>query len=240
MARVLQGTKESKRERQRAAADARALVRKRRAQRRTLAYVLGGCAAIAIAVVVLFALVGEQDDRDQGGSTRISPSRPGEVTVSGPARAEPLERGEAVPAFTSPGIRVVTDLPTGEPTVRREGVSWSPGEPTVISIWAPWCPHCQAELPFLARVAREYPEVSFVTIVTSIGTSPGPDAGVFMAEEGITMPTAIDDTQGTLGAAFGIQGFPTLYFVGSDGTITQMTEGEIDEDALGQIIGSLT
>jgi hypothetical protein len=54
------------------------------------------------------------------------------------------------------------------------------------------------------------------------------------------MPTAIDDAQGTLAAAFGIQGFPTLYFVGSDGVVTQMAEGEVDEDALVRMVDSLT
>jgi hypothetical protein len=61
-----------------------------------------------------------------------------------------------------------------------------------------------------------------------------------MADNGITMPTAIDDAQGTLAAAFGIQGFPTLYFVGSDGVVTQMAEGEVDEDALVRMVDSLT
>lgn len=101
-------------------------------------------------------------------------------------------------------------------------------------------PHCQAELPVLARVAREHPDVTFMTVVTSIGTSPGPDAGAFMADHGITIPTAIDDTDGTLAAAFGVQGFPTLYFVGSDGVVAQVAEGEVDEELLRQIVGSLT
>jgi hypothetical protein len=96
------------------------------------------------------------------------------------------------------------------------------------------------ELPVLARVARDHPDVAFLTIVTAIGDSPGPDAGAFMADNGITMPTAIDDAQGTLAAAFGIQGFPTLYFVGSDGVVTQMAEGEVDEDALVRMVDSLT
>lgn len=237
MSKVIQGTKKpSKRERQRAAAEARASVRRRRARRRTLAYVLGGFGVIAVAVLALLAFVGVED-----GQTGIAPSPQGEVTASGPARGEPLGSGETAPSFSAPGFRVVvTDAETGLPTVRREEVSWSRGEPTVVSIWAPWCPHCQAELPVLARVARAFPDVTFVTVVTSIGTSPGPDAGAFMADNGITMPTAIDDARGTLAAAFGIQGFPTLYFVGSDGVVTQMAEGEVDEDVVRRIIGSLT
>lgn len=205
-------------------------------RRRSLAYGLGSVALFAVVMVAILAFLGQSDIGVDGA---IVPSRPGEVTVTDPARSEPLGRGEDIPSFAAPGFQVVTDPGTGDATVRRQGVSWSSGEPTVVSIWAPWCPHCQVELPVLARVAREHPDVAFLTIVTSIGTSPGPDPGAFMADHGITMPTAIDDARGTLAGAFGIQGFPTIYFVGSDGAVTQMAEGEVDEDALARIVESL-
>ena len=238
MAKTMQRTdKVTKRERQRAAAEGRAIVRKKQARRRSLAYGLGAVALFAVVLLALRAFMGQSDS---GGAAAIVPSRPGEVTTSGPARVEPIGRGQVVPSFAAPGFRVVTDPETGDATVRRQGVSWSSGEPTVVSIWAPWCPHCQVELPVLARVARDHPDVAFLTIVTSIGDSPGPDPGAFMADHGITMPTAIDDAQGTLAAAFGIQGFPTLYFVGSDGAVSQMAEGEVDEEALARIVDSLT
>jgi len=188
-------------------------------------------------MLALLAFMGESGG---GGATAIAPSRQGEITVSGEARAEPLGRGEVIPSFDAPGFQVVTDPGMGDSTVRRQGVSWSSGEPTVISIWAPWCPHCQVELPVLARVARDHPDVAFLTIVTAIGDSPGPDPGAFMADNGIMMPTAIDDARGTLAAAFGIQGFPTLYFVGSDGAVSRMAEGEVDEEELARIVDSLT
>ena len=238
MAKAMQRTnKVTKRERQRAAAEGRAIARRKQARRRSLAYGLGAVGLLTVIVLALLAFMGQSDG---GGATAIVPSRQGEVTVSGEARAAPLGRGEVAPSFTAPGFRVLTDTETGEATVRRQDVSWSSGAPTVLSIWAPWCPHCQVELPVLARVARDHPDVAFLTIVTAIGDSPGPDAGAFMADNGITMPTAIDDAQGTLAAAFGIQGFPTLYFVGSDGAVTQMAEGEVDEEELSRIVGSLT
>ena len=229
MATQVRQTKITKRERRRAFAEARTLARRRRARRRTLAWALGGVALVTVVVLVISA------PTNRGGGA-IDPSRPGEVTVTGDPRALPMETGDLAPSFTAPGFRVATG---SEPRVTRQSVSWSPGEPTVLSIWAPWCPHCQVEMPVLARVSREFPDVAFVTVVTSIGDRPGPDPGTFMAERRITMPTAVDDTRGTLARAFGIRGFPTLYFVGADGVVAHATEGEIEETALRELIDSL-
>jgi thiol-disulfide isomerase/thioredoxin len=195
-----------------------------------LAWALGGLAIVTVVVLVISAPANREDGA-------IDPSRPGEVTVTGDPRAQPFEPRDLAPSFTAPGFRVATG---SEPPVTRQSVSWSPGEPTVLSIWAPWCPHCQVEMPVLARVSREFPDVAFVSVLTSIGDRPGPDPGTFMAERRFTMPTAIDDARGTLARAFGTSGFPTLYFVGADGIVAHVTEGEIEETALRELIDSLT
>jgi thiol-disulfide isomerase/thioredoxin len=223
-----QSKKQRKQERRRSAAEARAAAERRRRQRRSLAYGLGGLAVVAIVVLAVFALMGDAVD-SADGTGGVEPSARGTVSVTEPARSEPLAAGDAVPDFTAPAV--------GGGSVR-----WSDfaGGPAVLSIWAPWCPHCQVELPLLDRVMRDFPGVGFVTIVTSIGDSPGPDPAAFLEEHGITAPTAIDDVDGTLAGAFGIQAFPTLYFVGSDGAVVQMAEGEVDEDTLRSTVGSLT
>lgn len=225
MADTTNSRKLTKRERQRAAAEARTSARKRQEQRRTLAYVLGGVALIAVVVLAVFAFTGGEEPAAGG----VEPSASADVSTSGSPRTSPLEVGDAVPDFSAPGIG-------------GGDVSWSDfdGSPAVLSVWAPWCPHCQVELPLLSQVMQDFPDVSFVTVVTAIGDSPGPDAGAFLEDNGITAPTAVDDGAGTLAQAFGIQGFPTLYFVGSDGAVVQVYEGEVDAETLRAVIGSLT
>lgn len=216
-------TRGTKRERQRAAAEARATARRRQQQRRTLGYALGGVALIAVVVLTVVAMM------DSGGGEDSGPAGSGEVSVATPARSQPLAPGETVPDFSAPGIGGGT-------------VSWGEflGRPAVLPVWAPWCPHCQVELPLLDGVMEEFPEVGFVTIVTSIGDEPGPAPAEFLSENGITAPTAVDDRAGTLARAFGIQGFPTLYFVDSAGVVVQVLEGEADEETIRSIVGSLT
>jgi thiol-disulfide isomerase/thioredoxin len=120
-------------------------------------------------------------------------------------------------------------------------VAWDDyaGAPAVLSVWAPWCPHCQVELPVLDSVMREFPDVGFVTVVTSVGDQPGPAPDVYMRENDLAFPVAVDDENETIAAALGIAEFPTLYFVSSDGTVAQYATGEVDEETLREVIRSL-
>jgi thiol-disulfide isomerase/thioredoxin len=212
--------KATKRQRRRAAAEERIAARRRERQRRRLGRILGAVGIAAALVIVVVSV--------SGGGDGTGPARTNDITVAGPARSEPLAIGEAIPDFSAP---------------RLSGgrVAWSDyaGRPVVLSIWAPWCPHCQVELPILDRVVGEFPGVSLVTIVTAIGDQPGPTPDGYMADHGLTFPVAVDDDPGTLGSAFGITGFPTLYFVGSDGAVVDFATGEVTEDRLRGIIRSL-
>jgi thiol-disulfide isomerase/thioredoxin len=192
----------------------------RRQQYTRLAYGIGAVAAVAVVVVVMMTL----------GKGAGNPAPAGSVTVSGPARSEPLAQGDAVPSFTAPAL-------TGNGTV-----DWSTyaGQKVVLSVWAPWCPHCQTELPVLSRVVATYSDVSLVTITTAVGQEPGPSPEQYMKDNNLSFPVAVDDADGTLAGAFGIQAFPTVYFVNSDGTVASEQEGEIPEADLQQLIESLT
>lgn len=181
---------------------------------------LGAIAAISATGVILVALAGD-------GGNGTGPSAVGRVEVSGPPRSSLLPISAQAPSFSAP------ILDGGR-------MEWTPGAPTVIAIWAPWCPHCQVELPVLAKVSEGYPSVELVTIATAIGESPGPSVDGYMEDNGLTFPVAIDDSRGTLSAAFGIQGFPTIYFVNSDGTVAAAMDGEVPEPALNELFGSLT
>jgi len=220
---MVSSAKQSKRVRQRERAEARAAARRHQEQRRRLAIVLGGLALVAVVVLAVMALSSRSEEEGAGPSTTT------QVTAGGGPRTEPLAVGEAVPDFSAPGLAGGT-------------VAWSDyaGEPAVLSVWAPWCPHCQVELPVLDSVMREFPGVGFVTVVTSIGDQPGPAPDVYMRENDLAFPVAVDDANETIAAALGITEFPTLYFVASDGTVAQYLTGEVDEETLREVVGSLT
>ncbi|MBI2237704.1 MAG: TlpA family protein disulfide reductase [Actinobacteria bacterium] len=201
-------------------AEIRAAAR-RRAQRRNLAYALAA-AAVVVLVAVLVTTTGTGGD---GGT----PAPAGQVEVSAGSHAGMLTVGEAIPDFSAPG------LDGGR-------VTWSDyeGSPTVLAVWAAWCPHCQVELPVLDEVSKEFPAVRLVSVVTAIGRQPGPSPREYMRENGLSFPVAVDDADGTLARALGIEGFPTAYYVGSDGTVQQATSGETDRATLRDLFASLS
>lgn len=216
------GERRTKREREREGALARTEANRRERQRRALRYGLGGLALVVVVVLAVIVLMGGGNDRAPAGSEAAA------VRVDGPPRDRPLQPGDPVPGFSAPGLFGGT-------------VSWSDyaGRPTVLAVWASWCPHCQVELPVVARVMQDHPEVGFVTVTTAIGAQPGPSPEEYVRQQGLDFPVAVDDVRGTLGAALGIRAFPTLYLVSSDGTVAAELEGEVGEAELEQIISAL-
>jgi thiol-disulfide isomerase/thioredoxin len=225
----------SKRERKRLRAERERAAERRRQQRRTIATTLGAAVVVTVAVVLFSNLVGPDS-----GAGPIQPSARADVSVSGPPRAELLGVGSQVPSFSAPGFRMSSD--GANATIERNRVDWSSfrGTPTVLSIWASWCPHCQRELPVLSDAVAKMPGVKLVTVVTSIGAHPGPTPSQYLGDEGLTFPVAIDDAQGTLAHALGVRAFPTLYFVGTDGRVTYSSEGEVPDAVLQQQLAKLS
>jgi thiol-disulfide isomerase/thioredoxin len=181
------------------------------ARQRTLWIGIG--ALLLVAIVAAMLLAGGGDDR--GGFTGAS--APDDVSIDR-APGSQLAVGEQVPAFSAPGLDGGT-------------VSWDDyrGTPTVLIVWASWCPHCQAELPVLVPAAQEREGVDVVSVTTAIGQSPGPTPPGFLADEGLTLTTAIDDEASTLMQGLGVSSFPTVYYVGADGAVVNTTAGETSE-----------
>lgn len=190
----------------------RAAQRKAAKRKRQMMTVWAPIAVIAVIVVAALSLGGGPK-----GGGKVSSS--GQVKVDGPALNSELKPGEEVPSFSAPELNGGT-------------VSWEPGTPTVLTIWAAWCPHCQVELPILDKVKDSYPEVETVSIVTAQGDQPGPTPEDFVKKNDITMRVAVDDNGQKLMKAMGVQGFPTLYFINADGTVLRQSGGEPSEAEL--------
>jgi thiol-disulfide isomerase/thioredoxin/uncharacterized membrane protein YphA (DoxX/SURF4 family) len=170
-------------------------------------------ACIVVASLVVPALTGALD--------LPQAADPSQVTVSGPGRVTPLPAGSTLPQFSAPGLY--------GGTVSSNSYL---GVPTVLVVWAPWCPDCREQLPVLAQVASEFPGVRLVSIVTAAGEVPGPTPEQFMQSHHLSFSVALDSTDGRLADAFGAYAFPTVYYVGPDGTVSQVTVGAKPETAV--------
>ncbi|HZD80856.1 MAG TPA: TlpA disulfide reductase family protein [Actinomycetota bacterium] len=202
-----------------------------------LGYALAGIAVAVVVVLVILAMLPAGNSE----ASAVRPAGPGQVHTSASPRSSMLAKGDVVPSFSAPGFHMEATDGSGY-VIKGERIGWSSyqGVPVVLVIWAPWCPHCQAELPRLAEVAKDYPNVRLLTVVSAIGQEPGPTPNAYLAQHGLTFPVALDDAEGTLLRILGIQGFPTLYFVNSDGTVAQASTGEIDESSLRLMMGNLS
>lgn len=198
----------------------RAKARRARARRRRSRALTWGIPAAALLVIALMAVVATLGTRGSGPS--------GAVAVQGPARQAPLAVGDSVPDFSAPALG-------------GGHVVWSDfrGEPAVLAIWAPWCPHCEVEMKRLARVVPQH-DVAVAAIATWIGMRPGPSPEQFVKETGAAFPTALDDADFTLAGAMGLQATPLLYFVDAEGVVTSVVQGESTEEELRALLAEMT
>jgi len=176
--------------------------------------------AVGAVVLVILALAFT-------GGSGTEPSPAGSVTVAREPGPQ-LQQGEPIPEWSAPAL-------DGSGTL-----NWSDyvGSPTVFAIWAPWCQHCQAELPRLDAAVEAQPEVQLVTVTTALDQG-GPSPQEYMDSENLTFPVGVDDAAGTISAGVGVQAFPTTYYVDSNGNVVTVTEGEVDETQLATILEQL-
>lgn len=146
-----------------------------------------------------------------------------DIQPGGPHRVALIEAGAVLPDFSAP------ELSGGVLRWQDRGDA-----ATVLVVWASWCPHCGRLLPALARVGREFPAVQILTVTTAIGSRPGPSPAAFVAANQLTFRTALDDEGRSLAHALGVYRYPTVYWVGRDGRVRAVSEGELSDPDLRQ------
>ncbi|MFY9780155.1 MAG: TlpA disulfide reductase family protein [Candidatus Baltobacteraceae bacterium] len=112
------------------------------------------------------------------------------------------------------------------------------GKPTLLEVYATWCPHCQRETVTLNRLYDAYR--GNVNIVAVSGSpygidesSPESQADVvdFMQRFSVRYPIAFDPNL-DVAKKYLQGGFPTLVLIGKDGTILGIRDGEIPSSDL--------
>ena len=201
---------------------------------RTVWIIVGVLVVVALAAIIAVAVTGSEESAEGGGA---SPSG-GTVVPSGDVNFGVVEvTGDSLPPL-SPGS---SDPALGQtmPTVTGVGfddaaMTIAPdGKPKIVMLLAHWCPHCQAEVPRIQSWldANGMPsDVDLVAIATgSTSTRANFPPGDWLREEKWSVPTLVDDEQGTAGDAFGLSSFPFFVVVDGSGKVIYRTSGELSD-----------
>lgn len=115
-------------------------------------------------------------------------------------------------------------------------LSQTQGRPTVINVWATWCPPCQREMPLLARAAKAHSDVRFV--FANQAEDPA-KIRAYLARQGLDLPNVALDESQAIPRHYGTLGIPVTLFVRPDGRLAASHTGEISPEQLNSKLARL-
>ncbi len=138
------------------------------------------------------------------------------------AGLDPCPIGEPNPDAAIPGLPSVTFRCLGHgPDVDLSAVR---GLPTVVNVWASWCPPCIAEMPILTAAAADLRgEVQFFGVDIQDQDS---SALAMMRDFGADFPSVVDEA-GDIRGLMAISGPPVTFFVNDKGVIVGRHNGAL-------------
>ncbi|MFN8038494.1 MAG: TlpA disulfide reductase family protein [Acidimicrobiales bacterium] len=201
-------------------------------------WIIGGAVALVLVVLVVAVALTRKSDTPvaTGGSGGGSA---GTVVSGGLSYGTVKVTGTPLPAM-QPGATGANDPAVGQVAPTLQGVTMSEqpitigndGKPKVVMFLAHWCPHCQAEVPKIEQWLRANgmpADVQLYAVAT--GTSdqrPNFPPAKWLQKEGWTVPTMVDDQNGTAADAYGLSSFPFFVAVDANGKVVARTSGELE------------
>ena len=105
------------------------------------------------------------------------------------------------------------------------------GKPTVVNLWATWCPPCRREMPLLQQAQVVHPALNFVFINQGEARDV---IELYLQGQGIVLHNVLIDLRRATGAAFNEQALPTTLFFDARGRLVSTRVGALSEATLGQ------
>lgn len=136
-----------------------------------------------------------------------------------------LAEGKPAPAFT---LKTLDGKTISLPDLK--------GKPVVLNFWASWCPPCRQEMPLLKATADKYQDR-----VRFIGINVQETEGSFkkaLTEFALPYPNGRDEGL-AISQSYAVMALPRTFIIDSNGVISYMHAGGIDEATLEAAIGKL-
>lgn len=111
------------------------------------------------------------------------------------------------------------------------------GKPTVVNLWATWCPPCVREMPVLYDAQVKHPEIDFVFL--NQGESSG-QVRTWLDNQRLPLRNVLLDPKRQASAAFNQKGYPTTLFFNDRGELVSTRIGELSPATLTDKLEALT
>ncbi|MFD1426738.1 thiol-disulfide isomerase/thioredoxin [Kroppenstedtia sanguinis] len=192
---------------------------------------------ILIGIVILAAIAGAiwmGLDKDDGTEEAVE-QRQTEGTKEEPSGETTKAAGEEQPeeGFQAPDFTLNT-LDGDKVTLSK-----NEGKPSLINLWASWCPPCKMEMPYLQKAYEKYgDQVNFRMVnLTSLDNK---DKMIdYLKEEKFTFPVLLDET-GKVGQKYMAFAIPQTYIVDEKGQVIHKITRTMTEEQLEEIMKELT
>lgn len=110
------------------------------------------------------------------------------------------------------------------------------GKAVLINFWATWCPPCREEMPLIQAVAEQYPQ-DLVILAINAGEHED-DVRRYVEAHDFDMVFLLDP-ENSAATAYTVRGFPTSFFVDTEGVLQGTYIGELDETLLTAYLGKI-
>ncbi len=111
------------------------------------------------------------------------------------------------------------------------------GKPTVINLWASWCPPCHREMPVLHQAQQDYPDIHFVML--NQGETPD-TVQDYLRQYRFNFQHVLFDPQGDMATQMNMYGLPSTLFFNAQGQLAHRHMGELTQPMLRRYINDLS
>jgi thiol-disulfide isomerase/thioredoxin len=110
------------------------------------------------------------------------------------------------------------------------------GKPTVINLWATWCPPCRREMPVLQQAQAANADINFVFV--NQGETPE-SVSRYLREQELPLHNVLIDAHLEVGKSLGQRALPTTLFFDARGQLMSSRIGELSHATLTQRLADL-
>ena len=106
------------------------------------------------------------------------------------------------------------------------------GRLLVLNLWASWCLPCRTEIPEISEFASTHPDVAVLGVAVEDART---DSEVFAGEMSPSYPLAFGSKE--FREAYPTVGLPATFIIEPDGTVSNIVNGLVDQEALEEMTG---